>query len=41
MKYSVPINRENLKEIDGVIYFFHRLEEMLYDYTVDLYKKPL
>ena len=41
MKYSVPINRENLKEIDGVIYFFHRLEEMLFDYTVDLYKMPL
>ena len=41
MKYSMPRNPECSPEIDGVLYFAQRLEEMLFDYTIDLFRMPL
>lgn len=41
MKYSIPKNRNNLSEIDGILYFAQRLEEMLFNYTIDLFRMPL
>lgn len=41
MKYSIPKNCDNLSEIDGVLYFAQRLEEMLFNYTIDLFRMPL
>lgn len=41
MKYSVPKNTDSLSAIDGVLYFAQRLEEMLFNYTIDLYRMPL
>ena len=41
MKYSLPINHDSAFENDGVLYFAQRLEEMLFDYSIDLYRMPL
>lgn len=41
MKYSIPRKCDNFSEIDGILYFAQRLEEMLFDYTVDLFRMPL
>lgn len=41
MKYSMPRNPECSLEIDGILYFAQRLEEMLFDYTIDLFRMPL
>lgn len=41
MKYSMPRNPECSPEIDGILYFAQRLEEMLFDYTIDLFRMPL
>lgn len=41
MKYSIPKNNDNLAEIDGILYFSQRLEEMLFNYTIDLFRMPL
>ena len=32
MKYSIPKNCDNISDIDGVLYFAQRLEEMLFNY---------
>ena len=41
MKYSILKNCDNLSEIDGILYFSQRLEEMLFNYTIDLFRMPL
>lgn len=41
MKYSTSKNCDNLSEMDGVLYFAQRLEEMLFNYTIDLFRMPL
>lgn len=41
MKYSNPRHIEPSTEVDGVLYFAQRIEEMLFDYSIDLYKMPL
>lgn len=41
MKYSIPKNCDNISDIDGVLYFAQRLEEMLFNYTIDLFRMPL
>lgn len=41
MKFSLPSNWNGNFEYDGVLYFAQRLEEMLFDYSVDLYRMPL
>lgn len=41
MKFSLPSNRNENFEYDGILYFAQRLEEMLFDYSVDLYRMPL
>lgn len=41
MKYSMPRNPECSLDIDGILYFAQRLEEMLFDYTIDLFRMPL
>lgn len=41
MKYSMPRNPECSSKIDGILYFAQRLEEMLFDYTIDLFRMPL
>lgn len=41
MKFSLPNNWSNSVENDGVLYFAQRLEEMLFDYSIDLYRMPL
>lgn len=41
MKYSNPRQIEPSTEVDGVLYFAQRIEEMLFDYSIDLYKMPL
>ena len=41
MKYSVPKNGNSISHNDGILYFAQRLEEMLFNYTIDLYRMPL
>ena len=41
MKYSNPRHIELSTEVDGILYFAQRIEEMLFDYSIDLYKMPL
>lgn len=41
MKYSVPSNWNDSFDNDGILYFAQRLEEMLFDYSIDLYRMPL
>lgn len=41
MKYSAPRIRENALENDGILYFRQRMEEMLFNYTIDLFRMPL
>ena len=41
MKYSIPKNYNNSFETDNMLFFAQRIEEMLFDYTSDLYKMPL
>lgn len=41
MKYSLPSNWSGDFENDGVLFFAQRLEEMLFDYSIDLYRMPL
>lgn len=41
MKFSLPNNWGGEFENDGVLYFAQRLEEMLFDYSIDLYRMPL
>lgn len=41
MKYSVPNNWNDSFDNDGILYFAQRLEEMLFDYSIDLYRMPL
>lgn len=41
MKYSLPSNWSGEFENDGVLFFAQRLEEMLFDYSIDLYRMPL
>lgn len=41
MKYSNSRYIGSPDELDGILYFAHRLEEMLFDYSIDLYKMPL
>lgn len=41
MKYSVPYNWTDSFDNDGILYFAQRLEEMLFDYSIDLYRMPL
>lgn len=41
MKFSLPSNRNENFEYDSILYFAQRLEEMLFDYSVDLYRMPL
>lgn len=41
MKYSNPRHIEPSTEVDGILYFAQRIEEMLFDYSIDLYKMPL
>lgn len=41
MKFSLPSNRNENFEYDGILYFAQRLEEMLFDYSIDLYRMPL
>ncbi len=41
MKYSNPRYSESSTEVDGILYFAQRIEEMLFDYSIDLYKMPL
>lgn len=41
MKYSNSRQIEPSTEVDGVLYFAQRIEEMLFDYSIDLYKMPL
>lgn len=38
MKYSLPSNWSGDFENDGVLFFAQRLEEMLFDYSIDLYR---
>lgn len=41
MKFSLPSNWSGNFENDGILYFAQRLEEMLFDYSIDLYRMPL
>ena len=41
MKFSLPSNRNENFEYDGILYYEQRLEEMLFDYSIDLYRMPL
>lgn len=41
MKYSLPKNCNSILNSDGILYFAQRLEEMLFNYTIDLYRMPL
>ena len=41
MKYSLPSNWSGDFENDGILFFAQRLEEMLFDYSIDLYRMPL
>lgn len=41
MKFSAPDNWEKSFEYDGLLYFAQRLEEMLFHYSIDLYKAPI
>ena len=41
MKYSTPKLKESTFENDGILYFAQRLEEMLFDYSIDLFRMPL
>ncbi|WMJ23348.1 hypothetical protein RBG61_01415 [Paludicola sp. MB14-C6] len=41
MKYSLPKNKIIDFQNDGILYFAQRLEEMLFDYSIDLYRMPL
>lgn len=41
MKYLLPKNWSSCIENDGILYFAQRLEEMLFNYTIDLYRMPL
>lgn len=41
MKYLLPKNWSNCIKNDGILYFAQRLEEMLFNYTIDLYRMPL
>ena len=41
MKYSVPKQVDSTIEIDGIIFFAQRIEEMLSNNSIDLYKMPL
>ena len=41
MKYSVVRQKDENINLDGIVFFAQRLEEMLGDYTIDLYKMPL
>ena len=41
MKYSVPKQVDSTIEIDGIIFFAQRIEEMLSNNSNDLYKMPL
>lgn len=40
LKYRSVQNWSNLHEIQGLLFFAQRLEEMLFDYTMDTYKAP-
>ena len=41
MKYSIPKNHKCEFDTDNMLFFAHRIEEMLFDYTSGLYKMPL
>lgn len=41
MRYSHPTYWKNDFERDGLLYFAHRIEEMLFDYSSSLYRVPL
>lgn len=41
MKYLIPRNCDNLSEIDGILYFAQKLEEMLFNYTIGLFRMLL
>ena len=41
MKYSVPKQVDYNAEVDGIVFFAQRLEEMLSNASIDLYKMPL
>lgn len=41
MKYSIPKQVDTSFDSDGAVFFAQRLEEMLGDYSIDLYKMPL
>lgn len=41
MKYSVPRQIDQSCEADGIIFFAQRLEEMLTNHSIDLFKMPL
>lgn len=41
MKYSIPRQIDPTCDADGIIFFAQRLEEMLANYSIDLYKMPL
>ena len=41
MKYSTPRQIDPTCDADGIIFFAQRLEEMLANYSIDLYKMPL
>lgn len=40
MKLSIPTWYPQV-ELDGLLYFAQRLDEMLFHYTIDLYKAPV
>ena len=41
MRYSIPQNINGLDINDGILYFSQRVEEMLYNFTIDLFRTPL
>lgn len=41
MKYSIPKQIDPTCEADGILFFAQRLEEMLANNSIDLYKMPL
>lgn len=41
MRYSIPRQIDPSCDADGIVFFAQRLEEMLSNYSIDLYKMPL
>ena len=41
MKLSAPRWDNTNGDLDGLLYFGQRLDEMLFDFSIDLYKAPV